>query len=228
MSDYQDIVTIDGPSGVGKSTISRIVAVRLGFTYLDTGAMYRGFASHLASCNIEPEDEQGLREALSSFELELIPAKGESDDVGVIVGGRDVSREIRLPEVSMAASAISALPPVREKLTAMQQEIGLAGQIVAEGRDTGTVVFPMARYKFYLDGDPEVRARRRLEQMRLKGELADEAEVLQKLMERDKNDSERAIAPLKQADDALYVDTTSLSIEEVCGLLLESIDEKRG
>ncbi|WP_163335923.1 (d)CMP kinase [Desulfopila sp. IMCC35008] len=228
MSDLQDIVTIDGPSGVGKSTISRRTAAALGFTYLDTGAMYRAVAWFLESEQVDVTDETAVQKSLESLEIELLPAADEMSDVGVRVAGKDVSREIRMPEMSMAASRVSALNVVRKRLTAMQQEIGRRGKIVAEGRDTGTVVFPDAAYKFYLDADPGERARRRVAQLREKGEVQDEAEVLAMILERDKNDSERELAPLAVAADAVVIDTTKISINEVGRAILDSIRKKKG
>lgn len=223
MSHKQNIVTIDGPSGVGKSTISRKVAAALGFTYLDTGAMYRGVALHLQRRGIDLGDEAAVAAALESLVLELVPAVDENGDVGVIVCGEEVSREIRTPRMSMAASAVSRLGVVRAKLTVMQQEIGSRGMIVAEGRDTGTVVFPQAAHKFFLDAEPKERVRRRVRQLREKGEEADEREILALTAERDKNDSERSLAPLKRAEDALAIDTTELDIDEVCRKVLETV-----
>lgn len=223
MSCKQHIVTIDGPSGVGKSTISRKVAAALGFTYLDTGAMYRGVALYLERCGVDMQDESGVAAALDSLVLELLPADDENSDVRVLVCGEDVSRAIRTPHMSMAASAVSRLDVVRRKLTSMQQEIGRRGRIVAEGRDTGTVVFPQAAHKFFLDAKPEERARRRVLQLREKGEEADEEEILALTLKRDKNDRERSLAPLKRADDALAIDTTELDIEEVCEKVLAAV-----
>lgn len=225
-SEKQNIVTIDGPSGVGKSTISRKIAAALGFTYLDTGAMYRAVALFLTTRNVELTDSAAVGSALAELELELIPAQDENGDVGVIVNGEDVSTAIRTPEMSMAASAVSALGEVRSKLTLMQQEIGNKGKVVAEGRDTGTVVFPEARYKFFLDANPEERAKRRVLQLRARGEEADEAKILKMTLERDKNDSERSLAPLKKAEDAMGVDTTHITIDEVCTALLSAVKEK--
>ena len=223
MSHKQNIVTIDGPSGVGKSTISRRVAAALGFTYLDTGAMYRAVALYLQRRGIDFGDEAAVSAALESLVLELMPASDENSDVGVIVCGEEVSREIRTPRMSMAASAVSRLGVVREKLTVMQQEIGSRGRIVAEGRDTGTVVFPRAAHKFFLDAEPGERVRRRVLQLRMQGEEADEKEILALTVERDKNDSERTLAPLRQAEDALAIDTTGLAIEEVCERVIEAV-----
>lgn len=228
MSDLQDIVTIDGPSGVGKSTISRRTAAELGFTYLDTGAMYRAVAWFLENEHVDITDEAAVEKSLESLQIELLPAADEKSDVGVRVGGKDVSSEIRMPEMSMAASRVSALNVVRKRLTAMQQDIGGRGKIVAEGRDTGTVVFPHAAYKFYLDADPRERARRRVAQLRENGDVQDESEVLAMIMERDRNDSERELAPLAIAEDAVVIDTTKISIDEVGRKILESIRRKKG
>lgn len=223
---YRQIVTIDGPSGVGKSTVSRLVAAALGYTYLDTGAMYRGVACYLDKLGIGLEDQAAVAGALDDLRLELFAASIDGGDVGVRVCGEDVSREIRSPQMSMAASAVSRLAVVRDKLTAMQQDIGDKGRIVAEGRDTGTVVFPDAAYKFFLDAAPQERARRRVEQLRLRGEEPDEQEILALTIERDKNDRERAIAPLKQAEDALLIDTTLIDIDEVCRRILARVEER--
>jgi CMP/dCMP kinase len=226
MPNLQKIVTIDGPSGVGKSTISRRVAASLSFTYLDTGAMYRAVALQLKEAAVDLDDEASLRTSLDDISLKLLPASGENDDVGVILGGRDVSHEIRSPEMSMLASRVSALPPVREKLTQMQQDIGKEGNIVAEGRDTGTVVFPRAAWKFYLDADPRERMRRRAKQLRENGEQVDEEKLLQMIIKRDHDDQARTIAPLCRAEDALPVDTGALTIDEVTEVLLQVIKEK--
>lgn len=228
MSELLDIVTIDGPSGVGKSTVSRKVAAFLGFTYLDTGAMYRGVAYYLEKLKVSLEDEGEIDKALASLDMKLLPANDEAGDVGVVIGGEDVSTKIRTPEMSMAASAVSALGIVRDKLTRMQQEIGRREHIVAEGRDTGTVVFPDAAFKFYLDADPEERARRRVLQLREKGEVVDENKILALTLERDRNDSERSLAPLKKADDATAVDTTSLTLDQVTEKVMGIIKSRRG
>lgn len=228
MSCKQNIVAIDGPSGVGKSTISRRVAAALGFTYLDTGAMYRAVALYLQRREIDRDDECAVSAALEGLKLELLPAENENSDVGVLVCGEDVSREIRSPRMALAASAVSRLAVVRQKLTAMQQEIGRQGGIVAEGRDTGTVVFPEAAHKFYLDARPEERARRRAVQLREKGEEVDEVDILAQTIERDKNDRERSLAPLKQAEDAMAIDTSRLDIDEVCRKVLDAVAAGRG
>lgn len=223
MVDQPEIIAIDGPSGVGKSTVSKRVAKATGFIYLDTGAMYRGLAYYLLGQGITTGDQKQVAEALSTFILELLPAAGEGEDVVVVVNGSDITAKIRTPEISMAASRFSALPAIREKLTAMQREIGAQGRVVAEGRDVGTVVFPGAAYKFFLDASPEERSRRRYQQLQEKGELVDYQEILKQTLERDKNDSEREIAPLKKASDALYIDTTALSVETVCARIIGAL-----
>ncbi|MCG6931245.1 MAG: (d)CMP kinase [Desulfofustis sp.] len=224
MSDCRrEIVTIDGPAGVGKSTISRRVASRLGFTYLDTGAMYRAVAWYLRKHGVDTGDESAIAAALGRIDLELLPAGGEDDDVGVVVNGEDISGEIRSPDISMLASSVSALAPVREKLTALQRQAGERGNIVAEGRDTGTVVFPAARHKFFLDASPAARAARRARQLRERGEAVDEEKLLEMTIKRDRQDSERAIAPLRKAADATLVDTTDLSADQVLELVVAKI-----
>ena len=223
MTEVQAVIAIDGPSGVGKSTISRKVARSLGFTYLDTGAMYRAVGLFLQSHRVDLTDDQAIRSTLAKIHIQLLPGKNEDDDTGVLLNGEDVSDAIRTPEMAMVASKVSAIPLVREKLTTLQRQLGNTGGVVAEGRDTGTVVFPRARYKFFLDARPEERARRRVRQLRMRGEAADERKILAMTLERDKNDRERAIAPLRQAEDARVIDTTSRDIDEVARLVLEVI-----
>ncbi len=218
-----DIVTIDGPSGVGKSTISRRVAAALSFTYLDTGAMYRAVGLKLQESRVDLSDEISVESCLKTLSLKLLPAKSSSDDVGVVLDGLDVSREIRVPEIAMVASRASALSVVRKKLTLMQQEIGKKGKIVAEGRDTGTVVFPNAAWKFYLDALPEIRMQRRAKQLRARGKEVDEEELLAMIIKRDHDDQIRPIAPLAKAVDAHVIDTGQLSIDAVTGKILEIV-----
>ncbi len=217
------IITIDGPSGVGKSTISRKVAAELGLTYLDTGAMYRAVALYLQSHACDIEDAPGVEEALEDITIDLRPAATEDHDVGVLLNTADVSGLIRTPDISMLASRVSAIPAVRTKLTGLQQAIGEKGGIVAEGRDTGTVVFPAAQFKFFLDATPDERVRRRSAQMRARGEQVDEEALLAMNKARDKQDSERAVAPLKKADDAVLIDTTGLTIDQVLARIIGAI-----
>ena len=227
MSDRLEVVTIDGPSGVGKSTISRRVAAQLGFTYLDTGAMYRAVALKSQLDGIDLQDTAAVQHILASLDMRLIPSQNQGEDVQVELDGVNVSDQIRTPEISMLASAVSAQKPVRDKLTMMQQEMGAKGKIVAEGRDTGTVVFPRAAWKIYLDATPEERTRRRVNQLRKKGQAADEQEILAQIIKRDRDDSERTIAPLKAAPDAVHIDSTSLKPDEVVRKVLEVVEGKK-
>lgn len=220
MSNRSNIVTIDGPSGVGKSTVSRKVAAAMGFTYLDTGAMYRGVGLYLLQQRIELVDRAAIRTSLENLDLQLLPAKDEKSDVGVLLNGRDVSGDIRTSEMAMVASDVSAIAEVREILTTIQRSYGEKGGIVAEGRDTGTVVFPSAAYKFFLDAKNEERARRRVAQLKKSGKTVDYQNILAMMITRDKNDSQRKIAPLKQAADAVLIDTTSMSLNEVVKRIL--------
>ena len=226
-SDKKEIVTIDGPSGVGKSTLSRKVAAALGYTNLDTGAMYRAVGLCLQRLQIDLTDEQAVGAILAGMDLQLLPAAQEDGDVGVVVNGQDVSSAIRTPEAGMLASRVSAIPVVRKRLTEMQQALGQQGKIVAEGRDTGTVVFPDAHWKFYLEADLEERTRRRVAQLRSSGQEVDAQELLAMITKRDRDDQERTLAPLQKADDALAIDTTSLDIDEVCTKMLEVVQAKR-
>ena len=224
MPEKTNIITLDGPSGVGKSTISRRIAAQLGYTYLDTGAMYRAVGFYLKTQSVDIDNSENVATCLRDITLQLLPARDEISDAGVILNGRDISDRIRTPEISMLASRVSAIPAVRMKLTEMQRQIGAEGRVVAEGRDTGTVVFPEAAHKFFLDADIRERAHRRIRQMRLTGATVDEREVLAMIQKRDRDDSERSIAPLKKAEDALLIDTTGLTIEEVCSEILRNIE----
>lgn len=221
MLDPKGIVTIDGPSGAGKSTISRGLAAKLHFTYLDTGAMYRAVGLALARQGIELDDTDALKKCLAGIELTLVP--NGDDDVRVVVNGEDVSQAIRTPEMGLVASRVSAHPLVREKLTALQRQLGEKGSIVAEGRDMGTVVFPEAACKFFLDASAEERARRRQKQLAEKGQRVDYQEILDQISKRDYDDSRRALAPLKPAPDAILVDSSSMGPEAVIAFMLDCI-----
>jgi cytidylate kinase len=223
MAGRLEIVTIDGPSGVGKSTVSRKLADRLGFTYLDTGAMYRAVALKCREADVDVRDERAVTSILPGLDLQLLPAVSEGEDVRVILDGEDVSTLVRTEEIGMLASAVSALPDVRRALTEMQQQYGVHGRIVAEGRDTGTIVFPAAAWKFFLDAAPEERAGRRARQLRHRGESVDEEEILRQITRRDRDDSERTIAPLKAAPDAVHIDSTRLGPEEVVQRMLSFV-----
>nr|WP_320010880.1 (d)CMP kinase [uncultured Desulfobulbus sp.] len=223
MSIRKRIVTIDGPSGGGKSTASRALAAKLYFTYLDTGAMYRAVAYQCTNNGVAPEETEELNQLLASIRMELLPPQAGGDDVRVVVNGNEIGPELRTPEMGMLASKYSSLPAVRKTLTRLQQEIGKGGRIVAEGRDTGTVVFPEAAWKFFLDASPEERAQRRAAQLKSKGESVNEAELLAQIIQRDKDDRERSLAPLAAALDAITIDSTKLSAEEVVETMYQHV-----
>jgi len=219
--DPKAIITIDGPSGAGKSTISRGLAAKLHFTYLDTGAMYRAVGLALERQGIDLADTPALAQCLAQIELTLVP--NGDDDVRVLLGGEDISQAIRTPEMALVASRVSANPLVREKLTALQRQLGEKGSIVAEGRDMGTVVFPKAPCKFFLNASAEERARRRQAQLAEKGQTVDYQEILDQISKRDYDDSRRELAPLKPAPDAILVDSSSMDPEAVIEYMLASI-----
>lgn len=209
-------VAIDGPSGAGKSTVAKAVAKKLNIEYIDTGAMYRAFGLKIINNGIDMKDEEHIRELLSDTEIDF--EKGE-----ILLDGQVVSHLIRTPEVSMAASACSAYPFVREKLVAAQQQLGASKAVIMDGRDIGTAVFPDAEYKFYITATDEERAQRRYEELIAKGEDVTYDQVLVDIRQRDYNDSTRAASPLRKADDAEEVDTTHMSIEEVVNYVCSKI-----
>ena len=229
MADKNNIVTIDGPSGAGKSTISKLLAARLHYTYLDTGAMYRvvGLQVMRAGLDLEVQEaREKLAPLLAELDLQLAPGE-EGRETRAFLNGEDVSDAIRTPEMAMVASRVSAQPEVREKLTEMQRTIGNSGAIVAEGRDMGTVVFPNAIHKFFLDASPEERAKRRQKQLAEKGQQIELQEILEQILKRDADDSSRILAPLKPAEDAVIVDSSNMSIEEVVSFMLAKIDANK-
>ena len=226
MINKHAIVAIDGPSGSGKSTISRMLAHKLGFTYLDTGAMYRAVGLKAKRAGIDLDDTEALAVMLKDIEIHLAPKS--NDDVRVFLDGEDVSAEIRTAEMGMVASKVSANMAVRKKLTKLQQDMGRKGAIVAEGRDMGTVVFPGADFKFFLDASPEERARRRCEQLKQRGEEADYQEILEQITKRDEDDSSRALAPLKPAKDAIIVDSSKMNPDEVLAFMIQCFKREFG
>lgn len=216
----EKIVTIDGPSGAGKSTISQLLAAQLGYAYLDTGAMYRAVGLKIERTGVDCNNSDALAELLNGIDLQL---RADGGETRVILDGEDISEAIRTPEMSMVASRVSAIPAVREKLTTLQREIGARGEVVVEGRDMGTVVFPTAAWKFFLDATAEERARRRVLQLREKGQHVSEEETLAQIIDRDRADSSRALAPLKPATDGVIIDSSKMSIEEVVAFMADRV-----
>ncbi len=229
MVERKDIVTIDGPSGAGKSTISKLLAAELHYTYLDTGAMYRVVGLQVKRSGFDLEAENGrekLVQLLATLEMTMAPGE-EGQETRVFLHGEDVSDAIRTPEMAMVASRVSAEPEVRKKLTEMQRAIGQNGAIVAEGRDMGTIVFPEASYKFFLDATPAERAKRRQQQLMEQGQRVEYGELLTQIQKRDRDDSSRALAPLKPAPDAVVIDSSEMSIDEVVSFMLKTVHEKK-
>ncbi len=214
------IVAIDGPSGAGKSTLAKRVARDLEFIYLDTGAMYRAFALKVLRRDVDLADDEQLARLLRTTEIDLVHGAGK---VAVLLDGEDVSAKIRTPEVSQMASKVSALKVVRHRMLELQRAMGQRGSVVAEGRDIGTVVFPEAEVKIYLDASAEERARRRCAELRAAGRSVSLEETLREMAERDKRDSERDLAPLRKADDALAIDSSMLDADAVAERVIEEI-----
>lgn len=232
MTRRRPLVTVDGPAGAGKSTVSRALAARLGFTYLDTGAIYRALALAASADaeraarldatadpgSIAPADESALAELAARLEIEFT-----DDGTRVWLAGRDVSQAIRAPEIGERASKVSALPGVRAALLALQRRIGDRGGVVAEGRDMGSVVFPDAEVKFFLSADPAERARRRAAELRARGLAVEEAAVRAEIEARDARDASRAVAPLVCPPDATVIDSSGLAVDQVVARMAEGV-----
>ncbi|HBL25047.1 MAG TPA: (d)CMP kinase [Deltaproteobacteria bacterium] len=212
------IITIDGPSGAGKSTIARLLATTSGYTYIDSGAIYRGIAYAFTTRKNQEAIEEVLEDLPLSFEF--------GENTRVVLAGRDISEEIRRPEISLVASSLSQIACVRNYANAVQRKLAKKGNVVLEGRDTGSVVFPDADIKFYLDARPDERAGRRYNELASKGSGAELATVKEEMEKRDRNDTRRALAPLVIPAGAIVVDTTDTDAQGVLQIILAHIEGK--
>ena len=216
-------IAIDGPSGAGKSTVARALSKRLDYLYIDTGAMYRTVALRAKEKGISPENELALSQLASSLDIAFVT---EGEQTHIFCDGEEMTGAIRTPEISRLASSISRQKRVREALVRMQREIGKEGGVILEGRDIGTVVFPDADVKFYLDAETDERARRRYHEMVQKGVNVDLKETQEELAQRDHSDMHRNHSPLKKANDAVFIDSTHRSVEEIVEEMVRIVKAK--
>lgn len=216
-------IAIDGPSGAGKSSLAKAIAKRLSIIYVDTGALYRSIGLYMKNHGIDPHDETAVSAVLPEVSLSLLFRDGEQH---ILLCGEDVGDKIRTPEMSMYASAVSALPPVRAFLLDTQRSIAEKNSVIMDGRDIGTVILPDAEVKIFLTASSEARARRRTDELLAKGVACTYEEVLADMITRDKNDSTRKIAPAVPAKDAVFLDNSDLTVEETIERALSIIKEK--
>jgi cytidylate kinase len=212
------VITIDGPAGAGKSSVARELARRLGFGLVSTGALYRAMAWAVREAGVEPEEGPALQEVLDRTTVALVAGR-------VLVNGRDVTGEIRTPDISELTSELTMLRPVRDKMTPLQRALAAPGGVVLEGRDTGSVVWPQAEVRFYLDADLETRARRRQADLRGQGVEMDLAAVREDVAARDRQDMGRALAPLVKPEGAVVVNSTALTLDQVVEIMLRAVEQ---
>jgi cytidylate kinase len=205
-------IAIDGPSAAGKSTVAKLLAKKSGYTYVDTGVMYRAIAWAALNRDIVPEREEVVERLVEEAQISFCPS---GQQFKVLAGDKEITQQLRTPRVSRYASKYSALPAVRSYLVKLQRKLGQEGGVVMEGRDIGTVVFPEADYKFFLQASEEERGRRRFNELKRNGDGADLESTIEQLRHRDKQDSERKLAPLRRAPDAVVIDSTRLTAEQV-------------
>jgi len=218
--DY--IIAVDGPSGAGKSTVSQKLAERLGYLYIDTGAMYRAAALKAMRAGLDLDNGSALEKIAGQLEIELVK---NQDGLKIMLDGEDVSQAIRGPDMGMAASKISRHLLIREKMWELQRRLARKGGVVAEGRDVGTVVFPNADFKFFVTASVQERARRRYQELQQRGFKVRLDEILAEVEARDRQDSERELSPLKPAKDSILIDTTSLNVEQAVERILQYIED---
>lgn len=217
-------IAIDGPAGAGKSTIARQLASKLGFIYVDTGAMYRAMAYYLIQNGISPEDETGIETACKDADITIVYENGEQQ---VMLNGVNVTPYLREEAVGNMASVSSVRPAVRIKLTELQKKLAESSDVVMDGRDIGTAVLPNAQVKIYLTASSKVRAKRRFDELQAKGIQGDINKIEADIIERDQRDMTREMSPLKQAEDAVYVDSSEMSIQEVIDRVISIYEERR-
>ena len=218
-------IAIDGPAGAGKSTMARACAKALGYLYVDTGAIYRTVGYYMRLMGIGPKDQDGIRRLIDEVNIDIRYADGVQH---MILNGEDVTSELRTPEMSMYASGVSAQPCVRAFLLDMQRQLARTHNVIMDGRDIGTVVLPHADVKIFLTADAEVRAKRRYDELQQKGDKTPYAQILAETKQRDKQDSERAAAPLRQAADAVVLDTSGYTLEQSVEAILSLVRRKLG
>jgi len=218
-------IAIDGPAGAGKSTIARKAAAKLGFIYVDTGAMYRSIALFMLDQGIDPLDKEKVEANVNRADIRI---KYIDNEQVIFLNGENVNKRIRTPLVSQAASSTSRYAKVREHLLSLQRDIALKNSVIMDGRDIGTVILPDAEIKIFLTASPEIRGERRYKELIEKGESANLSKIIEDIRKRDKNDSERENAPLKKADDAILIDSSNMTIDEVVNTITDLAKEKRG